>query len=141
MASRVRHQLKKRVFLIPIFFIFHQSLLWLFLFFRNSINLLCKCAIYHLTKTYFRASYKNAVSKLHLVMKKQKTNVKPVHIKDSMEQTLTTKDCKGPQTNMPDSCLWLQSRSVLSSFGVVLMCCRVNFHVVRSALQYSVCRI
>ena len=27
--------------------------------------------------------------------------------------------------------------SVLSSFGVVLMSCRVNFHVVRSALQYS----
>ena len=32
-------------------------------------------------------------------------------------------------------------RSVLSSFGVVLMSCRVNFHVVRSALQYSACRI
>ena len=29
-----------------------------------------------------------------------------------------------------NSCLWLQSRSVLSSFGVVLMSCRVNFHVV-----------
>ena len=40
-----------------------------------------------------------------------------------------------------NSCLWLQSRSVLSSFGVMLMSCRVNFHVVRSALQYSVCRI
>ena len=40
-----------------------------------------------------------------------------------------------------NSCLWLQSRSVLSSFGVVLMSCRVNFHVVRSALQYSACRI
>ena len=40
-----------------------------------------------------------------------------------------------------NSCLWLQSRSGLSSFGVVLMSCRVNFHVVRSALQYSVlCR-
>ena len=26
-----------------------------------------------------------------------------------------------------NSCLWLQSRSVLSSFGVVLMSCRVNF--------------
>ena len=36
-----------------------------------------------------------------------------------------------------NSCLWLQSRSVLSSFGVVLMFCRVNFDVVRSALQYS----
>ena len=35
-----------------------------------------------------------------------------------------------------NSCLWLQSRSVLSSFGVVLMSCRLNFHVVRSALQY-----
>ena len=31
--------------------------------------------------------------------------------------------------------------SVLSSFGVVLMSCKVNFHVVRSALQYSACRI
>ena len=40
-----------------------------------------------------------------------------------------------------NSCLWLQSRSVLSSFGVVLMSCRANSHVVRSALQYSACRI
>ena len=40
-----------------------------------------------------------------------------------------------------NSCLWLQSRSLLSSFGVVLMSCRVNFHVVRSALQFSACRI
>ena len=40
-----------------------------------------------------------------------------------------------------NSCLWLQSHSVLSSFGVVLMSFRVNFHVVRSALQYSACRI
>ena len=39
-----------------------------------------------------------------------------------------------------DSCPWLQSRC-LSSFGVVLMSCRVNFHEVRSALQYSACRI
>ena len=40
-----------------------------------------------------------------------------------------------------NSCLWLQSRSVLSSFSVVLMSCRVNFsysfHVVRSASKYS----
>ena len=35
----------------------------------------------------------------------------------------------------------IQSRSVLSSFGVVLMSCRVNFHVLRSALQHSACRI
>ena len=40
-----------------------------------------------------------------------------------------------------NSCLWLQSRSVLSSFDVVLMSCRVNFYVVRSALQCSACRI
>ena len=40
-----------------------------------------------------------------------------------------------------NSCLWLQSSSVSSSFGVVLMSCSVNFHVVRSALQYSACRI
>ena len=40
-----------------------------------------------------------------------------------------------------NSFLWLQFRSVLSSFGVVLMSFRVNFHVVRSALQYSACRI
>ena len=40
-----------------------------------------------------------------------------------------------------NSCLWLQSRPVLSSFAVVLMSCRVDFHVVRSALQYSACRI
>ena len=40
-----------------------------------------------------------------------------------------------------NSCLWLKSRSVLSSFGVVLMSRRVNVYVVRSALQYSGCRI
>ena len=40
-----------------------------------------------------------------------------------------------------NSCLWLQSRSVLSSSGVELMSCRVNFQVVRSALQYSACTI
>ena len=40
-----------------------------------------------------------------------------------------------------NSCLWLQSHSVLSSFGVLLVSFRVNFHVVRSALQYSACRI
>ena len=40
-----------------------------------------------------------------------------------------------------NSCLCLQSRSVLGSFGIVLMSCRVDFHVVRSALQYSACRI
>ena len=28
-----------------------------------------------------------------------------------------------------NSCLWLQPRSVLSSFGVVLMSCKFNFHV------------
>ena len=33
-----------------------------------------------------------------------------------------------------NSSLWLQSRSVVSSFGVVLIPCRVNFHVVRSAI-------
>ena len=51
-------------------------------------------------------------------------------------------------TNEPqkgrDNCLRLQSCSVLSSFGVVLMSCKVNFHAVRSwrsALQYSACRI
>ena len=40
-----------------------------------------------------------------------------------------------------NSCLWPQTRYVLSSFGVLLMSCRVKFHVVRSALQYSACRI
>ena len=40
-----------------------------------------------------------------------------------------------------NSCLWLHTRYVLSSSGVFLMSCRVNFHVVRSALQYSACRI
>ena len=38
-----------------------------FLFFRNSINQLCKCPIYHLTKTFLRAYCNNSVSKLHLV--------------------------------------------------------------------------
>ena len=48
-------------------------------------------------------------------------------------------------TNEPQNgrnrCLWLQSGPVLSSLDVVLMSCRVNFHVLRSALQYSACRI
>ena len=38
-----------------------------------------------------------------------------------------------------NSCLLLRSRSVFGSFVVVLMSCKVNFHVVRSALQNSVC--
>ena len=36
------------------------------------------------------------------------------------------------------SCRRLQPRSVLGSFGVVLMSCKVYFHVVRSALQNSI---
>ena len=44
-----------------------------------------------------------------------------------------------------NSCLWVQSRSVLSSCGVVLMSCRVNFHVVRYSIvvfcmQNLICR-
>ena len=46
-------------------------------------------------------------------------------------QTLTTRDCKGPQTNMPNNVGSIKTWSVLQS----------NFYVVRSALQYSVCRI
>ena len=37
-----------------------------------------------------------------------------------------------------NSCLWLQPRSVLSSFGVVLISCRVNFHVVYSMISIAV---
>ena len=37
-----------------------------------------------------------------------------------------------------NSCLRLRPRSDFSSFGVVLMSCKVIFHVVRSALQNSV---
>ena len=36
-------------------------------------------------------------------------------------------------------CLWLRPRSVFGPFGVVLMSCKVNFHVVRSAQQNLVC--
>ena len=32
---------------------------------------------------------------------------------------------------------YLRPRSVFGSFGVVLMSCKVNFHIVRSALQNS----
>ena len=35
----------------------------------------------------------------------------------------------------------LSMATILSFFGVVLVSCRVNFHVVRSASQYSACRI
>ena len=38
-----------------------------------------------------------------------------------------------------NSCPQLQPRSVLGSFGVVLMPCKVNFHLVRSTLQNSMC--
>ena len=38
-----------------------------------------------------------------------------------------------------NSCLRLRPRSVFGSFCVVLMSCKVNFYVVRSALQNSVC--
>ena len=38
-----------------------------------------------------------------------------------------------------NSCPWLQSRSVLSSFGVVLMSCRVNFS--RSTISIAVFRL
>ena len=34
--------------------------------------------------------------------------------------------------NSENNCLWLQFGSVLSSFSVVLMSCRVNFHVVHT---------
>ena len=40
-----------------------------------------------------------------------------------------------------DSCVRLRPLSVLGSFGVVLMSLEVNFHVVRSALQNSMCVI
>lgn len=33
----------------------------------------------------------------------------------------------------------LQPRTVLGSFGVMFMSCKVNFHVVRSALHISMC--
>ena len=38
-----------------------------------------------------------------------------------------------------NSCLRLRPRSVLGSFGVVLLSCKVNFHVVRSALHNPMC--
>ena len=40
-----------------------------------------------------------------------------------------------------NSCLWLQSRSVLGSFGVVLMSCRVNFSRSTIRMQHSASRI
>ena len=52
-------------------------------------------------------------------------------------QTWTTKDCKGPQTNMPKNVGSIKTWSA----KMKMMSCRVNFHVVRSALQYSACRI
>ena len=38
-----------------------------------------------------------------------------------------------------NSCLRLRPRSVFGSFGVVLMSCKVNFHVVWPVFQNSVC--
>ena len=56
-----------------------------------------------------------------------------LHIK---ELYMRRKLCTAKQLSMA-----IQSRSVLSSFGVVLMSCKVNFQRVRSALQYSACRM
>ena len=61
-----------------------------------------------------------------------------------------TEFCKGDRTTWKltfrdepqkgrNGCLRLRPRSVFGSFGVVLMSCKVNFHVVRSALKNSVC--
>ena len=58
----------------------------------------------------------------------------------SSELSLLLRHADEPQKGL-NSCLWLQSRSVLSSFGAMLMSYGVIFHVVRSALQYSVRRI
>ena len=46
----------------------------------------------------------------------------------------------GRRNNKQDkNCRWLQPRSVLGSIGVMLMSCKVNFHVTQSALQNSLC--
>ena len=58
----------------------------------------------------------------------------------SSELSLLLRHSDEPQRGR-NSYLWLQFCSVLSSFGVMLMSCRVIFHVVRSALQYSAYRI
>ena len=52
-----------------------------------------------------------------------------------LQQSLSTDEPRKGR----NSCLRLRPRSVLGSFGVVLMSCKVNFHIVRSALQISVC--
>ena len=72
---------------------------------------------------------------------------------DQQKYTLSrhTEFCKADRATAVDSCftlfrrkgrnrcLMLRPRSVFGSFGVVLMSCKVNFHVVRSALQNLVC--
>ena len=112
------------MFLILIIFIFIS--LYLISVLRNSINQLCKCTMYHLTKTFLRASYKNAVSKLHLAFAgvlsllpncshhlwmEKKNNVTPVHIKDSMEQT---------ENNRPISLLCIISKDLESCVCITL---------------------
>ena len=46
-----------------------------------------------------------------------------------------------PESSLGDALEGASPTVPQSSFCVVLMSCRVNFHVVRSALQYSACRI
>ena len=45
------------------------------------------------------------------------------------------------KTKRRNSCLRLRPRSVFGSFGIVLMYCKVNFHIVRSALQILVIKL
>ena len=76
-------------------------------------------------------------------------------------QTLTIKDCKRPQTNVPKNAGSIKTWSakiIMKTYQILQleycnagrttwkltlqdMSCRVNFHVVRPALQYSNCRI
>ena len=52
-----------------------------------------------------------------------------------LQQSLSTDEPRKGR----NSYLRLRPRSAFGSFGVVLMSCKVNFHIVRSALQISVC--
>ena len=49
--------------------------------------------------------------------------------------TERTQELTSPKKGEKAVCGYNPGRSVLSSFDVVLMSCKVNFHVVRSALQ------
>ena len=82
--------------------------------------------------TWITKGATRAGNHVSMAQQPEKTLMKNIECADIFHQSFLWLLC---HTEEPlrgrNSCLWLQFRSVLSSVGVVLMSCRVNFHVVR----------